>query len=276
MPKQATDNLLHIELENLTVNPDFNMRYARPDPDVMRELKLSIREYGILQPVIVTKGKDGKYSLIAGFMRTQACLELKRKTIPVTVIDDSKKSTHMCINFIENNQRQELSIPETARAVYNVFKQTNLTQEQAAKEMGISRSSATNHINMVKRLHPKIMESWLGSPKSGLELKLMRTLAMKPHAEQLLEWKAHVDGPSPESTSNGESPRKGKPSKRGLNRAKLMAFRGRLTDGAYGQMVPDWVDGALMAIDVALGTVEIPPEKEAPATQTTTDASAAS
>jgi len=117
------------------------------DADAIEELKISILEYGIVQPLIVRKSIKG-YEIVAGERRFRAAKEAGLKVVPAIVkeLDDEKM---MEIALLENLQREDLSIIEEALAYKNLIEQLNLTQEELSKKLGKSRSHIANTIRLL-------------------------------------------------------------------------------------------------------------------------------
>lgn len=108
---------------------DFN-------PEDLNELKASIEEYGILEPLIVRPKGKKKYELVAGERRFRAAGELKLKTVPVVIKELTDSQVHE-IMLIENLQRSQLQPLEEARSL-EVLLHEDITQEQLAKKLGES------------------------------------------------------------------------------------------------------------------------------------------
>lgn len=112
----------------------------------LEELVESVREHGILQPLVVTpKGRD--FELIAGERRFQAAKIIGLKTIPV-VIRDATEQEQLELALVENLQRQDLNPLEESAAYQQLVDEFNLTQEQVAKRVGKSRSYVANTLRL--------------------------------------------------------------------------------------------------------------------------------
>ncbi len=140
MVDDSSEKIIKVDPKKIKVNPyqprkDF-------DPISLNDLINSIKEYGIIQPLIVSK-KNGEYELVAGERRLRSSLELNLSEVPVIVrdFDDQKK---LEIALIENLQRENLNPIESAIAYNQLINEFNLTQEDLAKRMGKSRSSVAN------------------------------------------------------------------------------------------------------------------------------------
>jgi len=136
----------------LKISPDLiktNPRQPRSnfsDP-TMDELVQSVKEYGIIQPLIVTKSDDG-YELIAGERRLRAAQKLDLKEVPI-VVRDALDQEKLELALIENIQREDLNPVELAIAYKNLSETFNLNQEQLAKKLGKSRPVVTNTMRIL-------------------------------------------------------------------------------------------------------------------------------
>src|SRR5690625_2676684 len=117
------------------------------DADAIEELKVSILEYGIIQPLIVRRSIKG-YEIVAGERRFRAAKEAGLKEIPAIVkeFDDRKM---MEIALLENLQREDLTVIEEAMAYKNLIQELHLTQEELSKKIGKSRSHIANTMRLL-------------------------------------------------------------------------------------------------------------------------------
>lgn len=114
----------------------------------LEDLKSSIKEHGILQPLVVTKS-DAGFELIAGERRLRAALDLSLETVPVIVRKaDSQKKLELAL--IENLQREDLNPLENALAFKKLIEEFDLTQDEVAKKVGKARSSLANSLRLLK------------------------------------------------------------------------------------------------------------------------------
>lgn len=117
------------------------------DADAIEELKISILEYGIIQPLIVRKSIKG-YEIVAGERRFRAAREAGLKEIPAIIKDfDDKKM--MEIALLENLQREDLTVIEEALAYKNLINELHLTQEELSNKLGKSRSHIANTMRLL-------------------------------------------------------------------------------------------------------------------------------
>ncbi len=117
-------------------------------PEELEELAASIRVHGVLQPLVVTAGEGGRYTLIAGERRLRASKKAGLQTVPVIVrtFDEQQK---LEVALIENLQRAELNPIETATAYRKLIDQFNLTQEQIGKRVGKERPTIANTLRLL-------------------------------------------------------------------------------------------------------------------------------
>ncbi|MFD2130971.1 ParB/RepB/Spo0J family partition protein [Pseudogracilibacillus auburnensis] len=117
------------------------------DADAIEELKISILEYGIIQPLIVRRSIKG-YEIVAGERRFRAAREAGLKEIPAIIKDfDDKKM--MEIALLENLQREDLTVIEEALAYKNLINELHLTQEELSNKLGKSRSHIANTMRLL-------------------------------------------------------------------------------------------------------------------------------
>lgn len=144
--------------EDLNKEKIYNLKISKIEPDKNQprtdfkeekidELAQSIKEHGVIQPIIVTK-KGEFYQIIAGERRWRASKKAGLKEIPAIIRDDDEKLNKQ-ISLIENIQRQDLNPIEEAIAIKNIMEEQNLTQEDVAKILGKSRSSVANTVRMI-------------------------------------------------------------------------------------------------------------------------------
>lgn len=151
-----------IELKLNEIEPNVNQPRKIFDDDKLEELAESIKEHGVIQPIIVSK-RDDYYQIVAGERRWRASKKAGLKTIPVVVRNyDDKKLREVAL--IENIQRQDLNAVDTAKAIKELMEEHELTQEQIAKTLGKSRSSVANSLrilNLDERVQDLIQEGKL-------------------------------------------------------------------------------------------------------------------
>lgn len=118
------------------------------DPDGLKELADSIREHGVIQPLVVTQTPTG-YELVVGERRFRASILAGLQKVPAIVKQTLGDQTKLEVALIENIQRRELNPIEEAQAYDRLIKTFNLTQDQVAKKVGKSRPSVTNTLRLL-------------------------------------------------------------------------------------------------------------------------------
>lgn len=118
------------------------------DPEALKELADSIKEHGVIQPVVVTQTETG-YELVVGERRFRASVLAGLAKVPAIVKKQLGDQTKLEVALIENIQRRELNPIEEAQAYDRLIKLFNLTQDQVAKKVGKSRPSVTNTLRLL-------------------------------------------------------------------------------------------------------------------------------
>lgn len=114
----------------------------------LKELSLSIKEHGVIQPIIIRPAGQGKYELVAGERRWRACKMLGLDKIPAVVKDFTDKETSE-IALIENIQREDLNAIEESMAYRKLIEEHDLTQEDLSLRVGKSRSYIANSLRLL-------------------------------------------------------------------------------------------------------------------------------
>ena len=134
-----------IEIGLIDRNPEQPRKIF--DEDALNELAESIKNYGVVQPIIV-KENGGRYTIIAGERRWRASRIAGLKSVPCLIKDYSKQEISE-IAIIENLQRQDLNPIESARAIKNLIEEYKLTQDEVADKIGKSRPAVTNTLRLL-------------------------------------------------------------------------------------------------------------------------------
>lgn len=136
------------KLDVALIDPNPNQPRDTFDPQELDALAASIKEHGVLQPVVVRK-VDQRYELIAGERRLRAVKNLKLNTIPAIVRSfDEQQSLELAL--IENIQREQLNPVETAAAYEKLISQFNLAIKEVAKRVGRDQSTIKNTLRLLK------------------------------------------------------------------------------------------------------------------------------
>ena len=130
------------------IEPNRSQPRKTFDEDALEELADSIRQYGLIQPIMVQK-REGYYEIIAGERRWRACMKAGLKEVPVIIreYDDQKI---MELSLIENLQREDLNPMEEARAYRRLMEEFGLTQEEIAGRVSKSRPVIANALRLLK------------------------------------------------------------------------------------------------------------------------------
>lgn len=142
----SADDVVRMRIDDLKPSPYQPRREF--DFEKLQELADSIREHGVLQPIVVRKGVGRWYEIIAGERRFRAAKQLGMETIPSLVRDISDRQA-MEIALIENLQREDLSPIEVAEAYAKIMEHFELTQDQLAARVGQSRSHVANLLRLL-------------------------------------------------------------------------------------------------------------------------------
>ena len=153
LPADAAD-VQRIPIEAIVPNR-YQPRHHFPQEE-LAQLAASIKESGVLQPIVVRRKGDGTYELIAGERRLRASKEAGLETIPA-VIKNCSDQESLLFALIENIQREDLNPMETARAYSRMMREFGLTQDAIAIKVGRDRSSVANFIRLTQ-LHPELQE----------------------------------------------------------------------------------------------------------------------
>lgn len=148
-PVENDDGLarvLSLPLERIKPNPA--QPRARFDPALLAELAASLREHGMLQPVLVRPLPAGDYELIAGERRWQAAHQAGLATLPALVLRASPQRA-LELALVENVQRADLTPLEEAEAYKGLMAALGLTQERLAERLGVSRVAVTNRLRLL-------------------------------------------------------------------------------------------------------------------------------
>jgi len=143
---QTGEQVLEIRINQIQPNPE-QPRKSFPHLET-EELINSIREYGIIQPLILTKVGTDQYQIIAGERRWRAAKVLELTTVP-SLVRSIEENEKLAIALLENIQRKDLNPMEKAKAYHRLMEEFDLTQEQVAKKMGKARASIANTLRLL-------------------------------------------------------------------------------------------------------------------------------
>jgi len=151
---EGSGRLVEIELSKIRPNP-YQPREGI-DSAGLDDLKRSIVEKGVLQPVIVRQVQGG-YELIAGERRFRAAKEAQLKAVPAIVMDVSRPGEMLELSLVENIQREDLNPIDEARAYRRLMDEHALTQDQVAHTVGKDRSTVANTLRLLQ-LSPSVQK----------------------------------------------------------------------------------------------------------------------
>ena len=155
--RQTADRVINISIEDVTPNP-YQPR-IQMNNESLEELAASIKEKGVVQPILVRSMGTDKYEIIAGERRFRACKMVGLPEVPA-IVKEVNDTEAMAIAITENIQREDLNAVELARAYSSLMNEFNLTQEQLAQSVGKSRPSVANMMRLLQ-LPQEIQENIL-------------------------------------------------------------------------------------------------------------------
>jgi ParB family chromosome partitioning protein len=168
----VTESTLEVDVDLIDPNP-FQPRIFFSE-ESFDELKKSIEEKGVIQPILVRPTNNGRYEVVAGERRLRATIELGIKLIPAYVKEITTDEEMLEIAIIENVQREQLNPIDLAKGYQQLIDECGLTQEEVAKKIGKDRTTVANIIRCLK-LPGKIQESLQqGDIKEGHARALLR------------------------------------------------------------------------------------------------------
>lgn len=139
--------LLNLKIDKIVTNSNQPRKYF--DNGKMSELKDSIRNSGLLQPITVRKISNGKYEIVAGERRYRACRELGMENIPVIEMNVGDARGYE-LSVLENIQRENLNPIEEAESYLMLMEVYGYTQEKLSEKLGKTRSSVSNKMRILK------------------------------------------------------------------------------------------------------------------------------
>ncbi len=141
------DEVIKIDIEKILPNDQQPRKIF--DDEALKDLSASIKEKGVIQPVIVSRVGDGTFRLIAGERRWRAAHAAGLKKIPA-LIKETTSQDSLEIALIENIQREDLNPIETAGALSKLSTDYNLTQEALSRRVGKDRATIANYLRILK------------------------------------------------------------------------------------------------------------------------------
>jgi ParB family transcriptional regulator, chromosome partitioning protein len=141
------DDFLEIPIEKIASNPQQPRHVF--DEKELADLAASIKEHGVIQPLVVVKIAPAQYELIAGERRLKASKLAGLKMVPVIVREEAGEREKLELALVENIQRHDLNVLEEARAYKKLIEEFDLTQEEVADKVGKSRSAVANKVRLL-------------------------------------------------------------------------------------------------------------------------------
>ena len=175
-----------LDLELDLIDPSTEQPRMRFDEEALERLAVSIREHGVVQPILVRR-KGGRYELIAGERRWRAAQKAGLSTIPV-IVKEVADSDLLEIALTENVQREDLNPIEEAQAYQKLIERVGLTQEALASRFGRDRSYITNYLRLLRL--PDDLQRLVEDGR--LSTGHARTVLGLPHVDQQRRVARHV------------------------------------------------------------------------------------
>lgn len=144
--KEETDSVKYIKIHDIM--PNVNQPRKTFNEESIEELALSIKEHGIIQPIVVRKHKKG-YEIVAGERRWRAAMKAELGVVPC-LVRELNDEQNMLIAIIENMQREDLNPIEEAEGLKQMTDAFGMSQEQVSKSVGKSRPYITNSMRLLK------------------------------------------------------------------------------------------------------------------------------
>ncbi|MCL1979491.1 MAG: ParB/RepB/Spo0J family partition protein [Proteobacteria bacterium] len=145
---EGDDRFFMCDIEKISANPQQPRSHF--DAEKLQQLADSIREKGVIQPLLVSRSNGNRYVLIAGERRLRAAKLAGRDEVPVVVMDQASDRESLELALIENIQRHDLNPIEEALAYRRLMEEFHLTQEDVARKVGRQRSTITNVLRLLQ------------------------------------------------------------------------------------------------------------------------------
>ena len=184
------------------IDPNPHQPRHRVGGQELDELVDSIRQHGVLQPIIVTR-HQGRYQLIAGERRFRSAERLGLPTIPA-IIREAKELEQLEIAIVENVQRQDLNPVEEALGYQQLSEEFGLTQEEIAKKVGKRRTTVANAMRVLS-LPSEMLQAIRDGRLSGSHAKILLTAVTPQDRERLFKQILEQDLPVRAAAQLGQS-----------------------------------------------------------------------
>ena len=176
--EEEAKNASDMELDKITANP--NQPRKNFDEQALKELAESIKQHGVIMPIVVNDNGDGTYMIIAGERRFRASKLAGQKTIPVVIRKYNEREIKE-ISLIENLQREDLNPIEAAMAMKQLMNDYKLTQDELAERIGKSRPAIANTLRLLN-LCPEVIQL---VSEGKLSAGHARTIVLLPPPQQI-------------------------------------------------------------------------------------------
>ena len=226
-----------VELSRIRPNPHQPRRHF--ESTALEELRASIAQHGVLQPICVRPSGAG-FEIISGERRFRASQLAGRTSVPVVVRDDVTDEQMLELALVENLQREDLDPIEKARGFRDLADRLSLTQEQVAERVGLKRTTVTNHLRLLD-LPTKVQDA------------VREGLVSMGHARALLAFPSE----SGRLKMLGQIVRKGLSVRQVEESARQGQSRPTTASSSKGTLIPSqpsWVRGLEDRLGRALGT----------------------
>ena len=220
-----------IQVDPHAIVPNPRQPRTNFDPDDLAELVHSVREFGVLQPVVVRDTGDGTYELIMGERRTRAAREAGLETIPA-ILRETADEDLLRDALLENLHRSQLNPLEEASAYQQLLEDFGITQEELATRIGRSRPQISNTIRLLKLPVPvqqRVAAGVLSAGHARAILSLEDPKEMQKLADKIVNEDLSVRAAEAAAKMPGVSPARQKP-KAGSRRSGLDDVAERLGD----------------------------------------------
>lgn len=231
---------MDIPVKDLVPNP--NQPRVHFDEQSLSDLSASIREIGVLQPLLVRELPDGSFQLIAGERRWRAAQRAGLMTVPA-IVKTTDDMTSVEQALVENLHRQDLSPLEEASAYQQLIDDFGLTHDDVAKRVGKSRSSVTNALRLFSlppaiqalladgRLSAGHAKALLGTPDRAFQEQLARRAAQEGWSVRAVEDAVRARGEAVPTTGTATPPSQdSRPASTKLRPAGLLELEERIAD----------------------------------------------
>ena len=183
LPGADGRRLLRLPIDEIRPNP--NQPRKTFDDEGLEELADSIRQVGLIQPLVVRRMPDG-YELVAGERRLRACKLLHMREVPCLVEETMVDQESAMVALIENLQRENLHYLEEAECYAQLILSYNLTQEELATRLGKSQSAVANKLRVL-RLAPEVKDAMLEARMTERHARALLKLRNEKTQLQVIE-----------------------------------------------------------------------------------------